>query len=63
MLLGIDHEVRFVASRPGPGAIVDVVAGVPLRTRVTRGGDREIRVRGRPAAIGALPQPDESADV
>jgi catechol 2,3-dioxygenase-like lactoylglutathione lyase family enzyme len=58
-----EHEVRFVASRPGPGAIVDVVADVPLRTRVARVGDCEIRVRGRPAAVGAPPQPDEAADV
>jgi hypothetical protein len=58
-----DHEVRFVAPRPGPGAIVDVVADVPLRTRVARVGDCEIRVRGRPTAVGAPPQPDEAADV
>jgi len=57
------HEVRYVASRPGSGAVVDVVADVPIRTRVTRIGDCEIRLRGRPVGVGAPPQPDPSADV
>jgi len=57
------QEVRFVASRPASVAVVDIVADVPLRTRVTRVGDCEIRVRGRPAVVGAPSQPDEVADV
>jgi hypothetical protein len=40
------QEVRFVAARPGSPAVVDVVADVPLRTRLTRVGDCEIRLRG-----------------
>src|SRR4051794_3206235 len=56
------HEARFVSARPGPAAVVDVVADVPLRTRVARVGDCEIRLRGRPASVDALLQPDEIAD-
>ena len=57
------HEVRFAASRPGPAAVVDVIADVPLRTRVTRVGDCEIRLRGRPGEVGAPPQPDDEVGV
>ena len=57
------HEVRFVVSRPGSPAVVDVVADVPLRTRVARVGDCDIRVRGTPAAVGAPPQPNPDPDV
>jgi Glyoxalase-like domain len=51
------HEARFVVPgpRPRPGPIVDLVADVPLRTRVTRIGDCTIRLRG--AAV-ALVEPD-----
>jgi hypothetical protein len=36
---------------------------VPLRTRVTRIGDCEIRLRGTVGEAGARPQPDGSAGV
>jgi hypothetical protein len=58
-----DHEVRFVVSRPGSPAVVDVVADLPLRTRVARVGDCDIRLRGSPAAVGAPPQPNPEPDV
>jgi catechol 2,3-dioxygenase-like lactoylglutathione lyase family enzyme len=58
------HEVRFVTARPGSAAaVVDVVADVPLRTRVARVGDCEIRLRGQPAVAVARPQPDVDATV
>ena len=57
------HEVRFVVSRPGSPAVVDVVADVPLRTRVARVGDCDIRLRGTPVAAGAPPQPNAHPDV
>ena len=58
-----DQEVRFVHSRPGSAAVIDIIGDVPLRTRIARVGDCEIRLRGRPADVGAPPQPDEVADV
>jgi hypothetical protein len=57
------HEVRFVASRPGSPAVVDVVADLPLRTRVAHVGDCDIRLRGTPVAAGAPPQPNPDRDV
>ena len=57
------QEARFVVARPGAPTLVEVVADVPLRTRVTRVGDCEIRLRGRPAEVGAPQQPDDAADV
>jgi glyoxalase-like protein len=57
------HEVRFVVSRPGSPGVVDVVADLPLRTRVARVGDCDIRLRGSPAAVGAPPQPNPEPDV
>lgn len=44
------QEVRIVAQRARPGPIVDVVADVPIRTRVIRIGDCEVRLRGTAAA-------------
>ncbi|MBA2720221.1 MAG: VOC family protein [Chloroflexi bacterium] len=57
------HEVRFVATRTGSPAVVDVVADVPLRTRVGRVGDCDIRLRGTPTPVGASPQPESDPDV
>jgi hypothetical protein len=57
------QEVRFVASRPGSPAVVDVVADIPLRTRVMRVGDCEIRLRGTVGDVGARPQLGASPDV
>ncbi len=57
------QEARFVRSRPRSPALVEVVADVPLRTKVARIGDAEIRVRGLPAALAADPQPEDSAGV
>lgn len=57
------HEVRFVASRPGSPAVVDVVVDVPLRTRVARVGDCDIRLRGTVAPSAAPPQPEPDGDV
>jgi hypothetical protein len=54
---------RFVASRTGSVAVVDLVADIPLRTRVTRIGDCEIRLRGTAGEAGARPQPDDAAGV
>ena len=48
-----DHEVRFVDSRPTPAAaVIDVVGDVPLRTRVTRVGDCDVRLRGWASGAG-----------
>jgi len=49
VLLG-HQEVRFVAALPRAAAIIDVVADVPLRTRVAWLGDCDIRLRGTPVA-------------
>jgi hypothetical protein len=57
------QEVRFVAARPGPDAVVDIEVDVPLRTRVARIGGCEIRLRGRPADAGARPQPEDAGGV
>jgi hypothetical protein len=42
-----EQEARFVAARERGPALVDLVADVPLRTKVARIGDCEIRLRGR----------------
>ena len=64
------HEVRFVVSRPTSSAVVDVVGDAPLRTRVARVGDCDLRLRG--SAIeghrganegGAGPHPDDPPHV
>ena len=58
------HEARFVVPgvRPRSGPIVDLVADVPLRTRVTRIGDCTVRIRG--AAVTLLePDPGTVAGV
>jgi hypothetical protein len=47
------HEARFVASRPTSAAVVDVVGDVPLRTRVARVGDCDVRLRGSAGAARA----------
>jgi Glyoxalase-like domain len=57
------QEVRFVASRPGSPAVIDVVVDVPLRTRVARVGDCDIRLRGLPAPARAPAQGDPYLDV
>lgn len=57
------QEVRFVAARSGSPSVVDVVVDVPLRTRVARVGDCDIRLRGTPAPAGAPPQPEPEPDV
>ncbi|MEO5940053.1 MAG: VOC family protein [Candidatus Limnocylindrales bacterium] len=41
-----DHQARFVPVRPRGSTLVDVVADVPLRTRVAWVGDCAIRLRG-----------------
>jgi hypothetical protein len=48
-----DHEARFATTRPRGGAVVDVRVDVPLRTRVARVGDCEIRVRGTAPGFAA----------
>jgi hypothetical protein len=57
------QEVRFVAARPGSPAVIDVVVDVPLRTRVARVGDCDIRLRGVSAPAGAPAQGDPHLDV
>jgi hypothetical protein len=57
------QEARFVASRPATPALVDLVADVPLRTRVTRVGGCQIRLRGTPAPVVAPRQPEDGAAV
>ena len=49
------HEARLVVDRPRGPAGIDLLADVPLRTRVTRIGDCDIRLRGLP--VEALPPP------
>ena len=56
------QEARFVGPRPRPGPIVDVVADVPLRTKVTRIGDCEVRLRGTSVAV-VEPAPDDQTGV
>jgi hypothetical protein len=57
------HEVRLVATGDGPAALVDLVADVPLRTRIAQVGDCRIRLRGSAATPVAGPQPEESPGV
>ncbi len=42
------HEARFTVSRPRSAALVELLADVPLRTRSTRLGDTDLRLRGLP---------------
>lgn len=49
-----DQEVRFVTTRPGSAAVVDLVTDVAIRTRVGRIGDTEIRLRGTAPPAGAV---------
>jgi hypothetical protein len=60
-------DARFVVERPRGAALVELVADVPLRTRVARIGDCEIRLRGLPveplASPGAEPHRDASDGV
>jgi hypothetical protein len=57
------QEARFIAAEPPAEPLVELLADVPLRTRVTRIGDCRLRLRGqRPAAV-ADPQPDLDATV
>ena len=56
------HEARFVVPRPRPGPIIDLVADVPLRARVTRIGDCIVRLRGLPVSM-AEPNPDAGGGV
>jgi glyoxalase-like protein len=55
-----DHEVRFVASGARSPALVDLVGDQPMRTRVARVGDCQIRLRGTPVPI--TPRANESRD-
>ena len=55
------QEARFVVSPARSPAVVDVVAEVPVRTRVTRIGDCEIRLRGMAVAVVA-DDPETGAD-
>ena len=57
------QEVRFAAARQGSPAVVDLIAGVPLRTRTARIGDCDIRVRGLASAPGASSHPEGSPSV
>jgi hypothetical protein len=52
------HEVRFAATTQRSPAVIDVVADVPLRTKVARIGSCEIRLRGLPAVPVADPDED-----
>jgi hypothetical protein len=45
------HEARFLVPRERPGPTIDIVADVPLRTRVLRVGDCSLRIRGTPVAV------------
>jgi hypothetical protein len=61
-----EHEVRFVVERPRGTALVELVADIPLRTRLARVGDDEIRLRGVPVAVpdpGAAPHQDDAQTV
>lgn len=53
------QEARFVAAEPSVAAHVDLVADVPLRTRLFKFGADAIRLRGSPAV--APPEPDPRA--
>ena len=57
------HDVRFVTARPGNPAVVDVVVDVPIRTRVARSGDCDIRLRGVAREPVDEPHPDDSPSV
>ena len=55
------QEVRFLGALPRGAGIVDLVADVPLRTRVTWLNDCEIRLRGMPVdADSRLPRSDQA---
>jgi hypothetical protein len=49
------HEARFVVERPRGAAGIDLLADVPLRTRVARVGDCDIRLRGLPVEVVPTP--------
>ena len=59
-----EHEARFVVDRPdgSPPARIELLADVPVRTRTTRIGDCDIRLRGLPVVAvpdpGAEPHPE-----
>jgi glyoxalase-like protein len=57
------HDVRFVDARPSSTAVVDLVGDVPLRTRVVRVGDCDLRLRGTALERGAGLHPDGPAHV
>lgn len=52
------QEVRFSVERAGSPGLVELVTDVPLRTRIARLGDCEIRLRGFPVTIAPTP-PEE----
>ena len=57
------HEVRLVVERPRGAAGIDLLADVPLRTRVARIGDCDIRLRGVPVAAVPTAERDGSGGV
>jgi hypothetical protein len=57
------QEVRFRAAQARSPAVVDVLADVPLRTRIARVGDCQIRVRGLPVTPVGGSQSDDSPGV
>ena len=57
------HEVRLSATEDGPAALIDLVADIPLRTRIAQLRDCRIRLRGLPGDGAASPHPDADPDV
>jgi hypothetical protein len=57
------HEARFVVERSRGAAGIDLLADVPLRTRVARIGDCDVRLRGVPLAAVPAPAPDDAGGV
>lgn len=57
------HEARFVVERPRGAAGIDLLADVPLRTRVARVGDCDLRLRGLPVEVLPAPSDEPSEGV
>ena len=50
------HDARFAGSHPRSAALVELLADVPLRTRVLRLGDTDLRLRGLAAVAAGAPE-------
>ena len=57
------HEARFVVERGRGAAGIDLLADVPLRTRLARVADCDVRLRGVPVEAVPTPSPGDAEGV